>query len=992
MPQIPVDSSNIVSFGFSAAISLYEKKMLFDTEQLTVYSGTSGIGRYNVLGISFQVKDQHGVIYTDFNFADPDIFPPANENSWEFDWSAFGLPFMLGNTLIITGGIKDENGTIYYTDPVYKKICKPNGLTEIGYVPGIFQIIPDCVNNVLTVKELSVLIYNKMLPSSVTKAGNLFYPTGADLTVPFTGTPFSNNTIVNGQYRIEDETVAEYDLGDDIYVLVTYVTRNQYNITCANFLGDISCCLTKNQQVATLNCGNAIGESAKQKTYEVLPAVVIGMLKQIDGQDASAEVAFIKKIMNCDCGVNSLGQNEMTPVNPAVTSIVLNGVGGTSIAAPTVDGNTKTYNILSKNYLVSKADTNDLAFTITADTSVTNQVNFKIAFNYNVQAGYILNAIAVNPTLIAQLNSFISSTGNVSLAGLNGKCIIDLSTVNLLLTQNITGATLITRVNTLTTSFNAPANLFANNPVAVAAWLNSLGIGTYTVTVNGNVLSILSLANVSSANTVEFALPDLTVPVQKTNKTLVNVLQAVIDYLCALTACNVALCQALTLYYFDYDGELTSVNFTTSQSQNDYNVGLQNVINNLAQRIDELTGITCAKIQAIFPDRPLSVIAGAARVYGIDQDANCTAFTQKQVALSVIQAINSYPDVKELFCAIDCELPGDCPDVANISLAMSGANIGIYGLTWVNAPQGTQTVTVRYKLNSSSTWLVSTNALQILPNGNISGSTPYVISGVVAGQTYDVQIFNNCGGVGFVKQITTPTGTVYSGNFIYDTSIYDICGNEPQTLYSSAPFGIGTIMYSNIALSVPLTGYNFIAGIDGAIYTIDSYTGEVLTNTLLNCNNGVLGRFILGNDTGTICDSIGTINLYTSGAFAVGKVLYTDSGLTSPQTGYSFAVNTANNHIYSINSVTGAVISDTGLTCGTYSGDFAISDDPETICEDVTTTLYSATAFAPGVTMYTNIGLTIPVTGSDYIRNSASGEIFNLNGITGVVGVLFDNC
>ncbi|HLA59528.1 MAG TPA: hypothetical protein VK622_12230, partial [Puia sp.] len=92
MPQVTIGSPNVVTFGFSTAINLYLKTMLFDTAGFTQY--TSG-GAELVQGISFQVKDASGVIYTDFNFSSPDIYPPDGETQWEFDWSAFGLPFML---------------------------------------------------------------------------------------------------------------------------------------------------------------------------------------------------------------------------------------------------------------------------------------------------------------------------------------------------------------------------------------------------------------------------------------------------------------------------------------------------------------------------------------------------------------------------------------------------------------------------------------------------------------------------------------------------------------------------------------------------------------------------------------------------------------------------------------------------------------------------------------------------------------------------------
>jgi hypothetical protein len=38
----------------------------------------------------------------------------------------------------------------------------------------------------------------------------------------------TNNLIVTGQSRIENTTVATYDLGDDIFVLVTYLTKSNF--------------------------------------------------------------------------------------------------------------------------------------------------------------------------------------------------------------------------------------------------------------------------------------------------------------------------------------------------------------------------------------------------------------------------------------------------------------------------------------------------------------------------------------------------------------------------------------------------------------------------------------------------------------------------------------------------------------------------------------------------------------------------------------------
>lgn len=987
MPSVDINSSNIITFEFSAAIDLYNRNILFT--DLSTYGGSNGANKDNVQGISFKIEDTSGITYKDFDFTSPDIVP-ADGSTYTFDWSAFGLAFMLGNTLIITGGIKDQDGSIYYTEPAYKKICKPNLINESGYVPGTFQITPNCIDNVLTVKELTVLIYDKLTPSSVTKSGNLYYPTGTGITVAFTGTPFSNNLIITGQSRIENTTVATYDLGDEIYVLVTYITKNQYNINCSNFLGDIACCLAENQAVYIRNCDNAIGEAAKQKSYEVLPALMLGLLKQISGEDASKEVAFIKKTMACDCGLTSLGQNEMTPLNPAVTNIVLVGAGGTSVSDPVVNGDTKTFTILSKNYLVSKSDSLDLSYSITTDTSVENQVNFKLKFNSAVEAQYILNAISSDNTLLAQLNSLITQSNfNIDLSGLDGKCIIDLSSVSYFLSYKVpSGAALIKSILINGTTYTAPGGLVVSNTTGIEAWLNGLSLGTFSASFNnattGAYINILTNANSNTVTSAVFTVNavDNTVLFQQTSKSIVAVLQAMIDYICAMTALQVALGNTLALQYFDYNGDITSVTYSPTATQNDYNIGLQNVINNIVQRVNTLTGVTCDALKAIFIDRPLSSFGASDRFYGT-LGGDCSGMTDQQAALAIIAAVGKYSNVKTAWCAVDCTTPSTCPEVANTSFSTVGYDIAFYGLTWATAPVATQTVTLKYKLSSSSVWIVASNAIGVLANGNLSGSTPYTISGLTHGSTYDVWVINNCGGVGFTKQVTIPTSAVYSGSYLLDVSIYNVCGDSPTTLYSSSPFAPGITMYSDVGLTTPVTGYNYIADSTGEIYAIDSSTGVVGADTSSNCSTGTSGTYYLYNSTVGICDQAPS-TLYTLGAFAVGGYLYTDVSLTTPITGYSYVVDAATNKIYNLNSSTGQIGSDTGLTCSVYSGTFRLGNTELAVCAASTGTLYSGTPFGYGSQMFTDSGLTIQATGYLYISD-VSGVIYNMDDATAIV-------
>lgn len=912
MPQVQVNSANINTFLFTVTFNIYTRSIVLNA------TGSSyvGSGISNVLGIAFSIQDQDGVDLAVIDWTAPQLPTPATNSIFTLDLTDVNFAFLFQNYKII-GAIKDAGGAIYTTTAVYKNVCQPVNFNDSGYVPGLFQVQADCTNNALTVKELTLLTYNNSQPISVAKAGTLYYPTGTISAISFTQTPFSNNVVYTGQSRVKCETDATYDLGDGVYVVVTYLTDNAFDITCNNRMADLMCCIINIQQTYLKNCNTSIGQHAKQQLDEISIPFLIGLTKEINGQDASSEAALIKKQLNCNCGATSLGQNEVSPINPSVYNIVLTGVGGTTVPTGVITGSTKTFSIASNVYQVVKGDTGDLAYSIILDTSVPYTVKYKITFNYTTMAGYILAAIQNDPTLLNQLNSMVSAVANISLTGLNGRCVIDMTQADYTLIQAVNNSTFVINIVINGIVYLAPSNLFGSDFIGIANWLNSLSLGTFTVGVNSGILLIQSLQNTNIIATMTFTTPNVTTPFQSTNKTLLQVLQAIIDFCCNLTALQVALGQNLSLCTFDYNGNVVNTSYTGNQQA--FNAGVSSAICNIVARMISLTGITCAKLQAAFPDSPNSSFGGAGRLYGTD-GASCIGWNDKQIASLVIAAINKYSDTKADFCAISCVAPGTCPDVNAINMSIVSGSIGIYGVIWSQAPTASQTVTVRYRVHGTTTYSTSTNALLILPNGNVSTSPPYLIPGVTPGTIYDVFINNNCGGAGFVGQITVPTSTVYSGDFLLDNIIYNICGETPVTLYSSAPFATGVTMYSDAGLTVPVTGYTFISSTSGGnIFAINTGTGVVGSDTGSACNTGTSGSYILGNDTSTICSG-GTVTLYTNGAFGIGSVLYQDVSLTTPQTGFSYVVNLDNNHIYNVNTSTGAVLSDTGLNCGVNTG------------------------------------------------------------------------
>lgn len=131
-----------------------------------------------------------------------------------------------------------------------------------------------------------------------------------------------------------------------------------------------------------------------------------------------------------------------------------------------------------------------------------------------------------------------------------------------------------------------------------------------------------------------------------------------------------------------------------------------------------------------------------------------------------------------------------------------------------------------------------------------------------------------------------------------------ICGSSISTFYSNEVPVIGSTLYTDTALSVPLTGFDYLVLIgDSIIYTLNNATGEILTDSGSDCT--AFGDFYLYS---IVKDDIGDAaltQLFTSGSFGKGAVMYTDYAMTTELTGYNYIA--LNGTIRDISSTTGVV-------------------------------------------------------------------------------------
>lgn len=136
----------------------------------------------------------------------------------------------------------------------------------------------------------------------------------------------------------------------------------------------------------------------------------------------------------------------------------------------------------------------------------------------------------------------------------------------------------------------------------------------------------------------------------------------------------------------------------------------------------------------------------------------------------------------------------------------------------------------------------------------LGGSGPFVLSGITKPSWMSIQVIGNnvilagipdatgtgvaveftvenCEGVGsqaFADTINIIAAPIISDAASFAATDVGICAVNSIAAYYQLPLGTGTILYSDIALTMPITGSDFAALIsNGVVYTLNSATGAI---------------------------------------------------------------------------------------------------------------------------------------------------------------------
>ena len=780
MPQVIVNNSQIETFSFTVKFDIRNLSVVFDISD-TVFNGT---GVSDCQGIVFSIVDQGGVSVLSYDWDNPAIPTPSTdenpvylgESTYTADLSETFFYSLFFQKWRIKGAVKDGDGNIFETSLAIWDLCMPEGFTDSGYVKGTFLVKLDCPNATVTVKDLTVVTYRKEEAYETTNTGVLYYPVGTVDPVEFSSTPFRNNVVYTGNYRLVNTLIALFDLGNGGIVQVEYYTANNWDFDCENNMANILCCVYELYVRGEKNCNNAIGKEAKQQLADISPIMWIGFMKEQSGQDASVEAKTIREKLRCDCGKQGVRKVSVDPVNAAVYDIVITDQGGTTVTS-SVSGNTKTYLISSRVYQVTKGDLNDQAFTIALDTQTPYVTKYVITFDYEVMAGYILTEISGNQTLITQLNSLISNNF-IDLENLNGRCVIDIDAANYFLTYRVPSSSNTVNSIRINSTDNALGDIVVTNAVAIENALNALGLGTFEVSYSssssGTFLNILTTANTYDPENVTFGVGSVEIDIdfQQTSVSLIAVLQALVDYMCDLSAAGIQLGEAITVCSIE-DDEASDTVLGSSATQAALNSAFSIALCAIRTSVLTFTSTTCAQIRALFVDRPSSVADSSARVYGINSSSQCTAFTMRQLALGIISQIKNDSTVFNAYCTIDdCGDPVACPDIIGASVIQLGGDIVLQSVDWDAFTDTTQTITVKYRLQGDPSYITVTASLTVQADGDVTPNLT-VLENATVGEIYEVYVLNNCGGDGYVATVeieTCPDPENLEAIFLEETS------------------------------------------------------------------------------------------------------------------------------------------------------------------------------------------------------------------------------
>lgn len=669
-PRI-INSANIKQFGFKTVVDLETRKIKFDIAGLTIFEAGGALA---VKGINFEVTDPAGAVISAIDFPNKDIDPAVNQTTFE-------LPLTSGIALFdfytIRAVIKDADNSLYEIALDPKKVTMPKGYSDDcpdGMVKGSFDVDVDCQLPRIRLSETTSLTYQGKEPYSKTAVGKLYYPRDTVAEWSFSKTPVSTKQVYTGDYIVRNKTIALYDLGDNFFVSVSYATSQKFDVTCGDKVCDVLCCIEDKYNEYKANCANARGERAKELLNAVSIPLLAAISKERCGKDASAEITEIKTLLGCDaCGCS--GSNKLiqpSALGAAASNLIFSGEDAATVTQTGDNVVTKV-----KFVVVAKKDILDTNFTIDK-VEDDHSVTYKVSYDYKKLTTTILNEIKNDITLQSFLSSLIINTGvNPALVGLDGKCVISTTANNYTLVAKVQQGWHVVSVAIDIDDYPTPNDPTIDTVTGLAIWLNSLNKGVFDVQQSGDTLLVTSAANLFTPVYLKLQqrhpkdpsvfLAEYKEEFIKSSKSVTAVVQAVIDYLCALTTLEVKLgTDQLKVCSINQAGRVVTTQYGSQVTLQQYLIEQSTAFCQMVTRLAAVEKIDCAKVKALFVTSSAALAANDTLMG--TKSGNCASIEIKELAIAILKLAQTDADVNAEFCKVTCTVaPPVCADIKSFT-------------------------------------------------------------------------------------------------------------------------------------------------------------------------------------------------------------------------------------------------------------------------------------------------------------------------------------
>lgn len=773
----------------SPDISVIDFFVLMDistnTPSITLQNNSTQINAANLQWV-FNIYSPSGVAIHESDFTSPDR---VNWSTPFVQNNGFPKPFntIEWGTYKIIVKVKDSNGTIFETDPIFIPLCRPNGndkKSKNTYGTAKVFITTKCRDAKVFIEDRTNYTYfnSSSAGTAISKNLRIIYPSDENGSAPQTydisqfSTAIIPITQSGDNYQYFVASIIDYDLGNNVSARIKYIANDRFAIYCNLDLSPILCELQKlHEDIENGTCKDA----AKAKEIstlvhgKLLMASISMMYPQSIEIDPFKLIDEINKLAgwNCNCctsGVNPL--SSATISNDIIYDFQSDGgdiTGSIEEIAGGIRIHVKDY---SYNFQMCSGNSTT-AFSVIPTTSG-NTKNFCLAVNTNQFATEILNVIKNDVTLLNLFTSLVTVNSGSYNVSVDGKCVIPNQLLcNYTFTTTVIDAGQKAFVKNIVFSNGTKVafNFYfdGSNSTQLIASLNALNLGTFNALFASNRLTISTDDNSNAFDTIIYDHVDAGGTVLSSNLTTIVskncglgaatnlnlILQRLIDYVCDLFLNKIKTGKTYSIKFLQaINGGVDTVDVTSDKDASFLLDKIVSSFNSLVDIVKNVKEATCTNIKGLFT--VASTLSDTAIFYG-SNNSQCQSYTQKQVALQIMKLAQTDSAVQSEICKAvqGCSTPV-CDPVTSATVTYN-VGTGALDLSFVNTTAPKYSI-FYYRVDA----LNQAPALLEEIVADVSGTTTKQWTGLPAGQ-YAVVINALCvnGKVSADKVVTSAACT-----------------------------------------------------------------------------------------------------------------------------------------------------------------------------------------------------------------------------------------